>query len=155
MLFVDENKYVIDDLSTYKNRLCVTKVPFEMDDDTLKNFKEWYGKVENIVTSYKTYDNYRGMFSVERILWMVVDFPISSSLFITESEIYIYFYFLLHILSFKMENEPNKKSQLFYMLLHILIKIPWKIPSSALMTVVLKWIKIWNVYLSSNKGMTK
>ena len=60
-----------------------------MDDDTLKNFMERYGKVENIVTSYKTYVNYSGIFSDEQIVWMMIDFPITSSLFIMESETYI------------------------------------------------------------------
>lgn len=60
----------------------------------------------------------------------------------------------MHILNFTMGYEWNKKSQLFSMLVHILIKIAWKSPSLALMTVLLKWIKIWYVYLYSNKGMT-
>ena len=66
----------------------------------------------------------------------------------------IIWHVLLHILSFTMGYEWNKKSQLFSMFVHILIKLACKSPSLALITVLLKLIKIWYVYLYSNKGMT-
>ena len=47
----DDHEFVVDDLSTYKNRVRVQKVPFGMDDSTLKALLERYGKVENISTS--------------------------------------------------------------------------------------------------------
>ena len=87
----DENEYVIDDLSTYKNRVRVTKVPFEMSDNELKKLMERYGKVENIITSHKNFGDYSNIISDERIVWMVVEFSIPSSLYIKESETYIYF----------------------------------------------------------------
>ena len=44
----DDHEYTIDDLSTYKNCVRVTKVPFEMSDDELRCLLEPHGKVENI-----------------------------------------------------------------------------------------------------------
>ena len=51
----NENEVELEDLSTYKNRVWVQKVPFEMDDSSLKSLLERYGKVENITTSLKTF----------------------------------------------------------------------------------------------------
>ena len=76
----DEHEVEVEDLSTYKNRVRVQKVPFEMDDNSLRNLLERYGKVENINTSRKTFGDYDHMFSDERIVWMIVDLPIPSSL---------------------------------------------------------------------------
>ena len=90
----DDTEFVVDDLSTYKNRVRVTKVPFEMDDASLRTLLERYGKVENINTSLKKFGDYTDMLSDERIVWMVVEFPIPSSLYITDSETYIYFSYL-------------------------------------------------------------
>ena len=77
----DEHEVELEDLSTYKNRVRVQKVPFEMDDNSLRNLLERYGKVENINTSRKTFGDYDHMFSDERIVWMIVDLPIPSSLY--------------------------------------------------------------------------
>ena len=76
----DENEYEIDDLSTYKNRVRVTKVPFEMSDSDLFNLMERYGKVDNITTTHKRFGDYNGIVSDERIVWMMVEFSIPSSL---------------------------------------------------------------------------
>ena len=84
----------IEDLSTYKNRVRVQKVPFEMDENSLKNLLGRYGKVENVTTSLKKFGDYDGMLSDERIEWMIVKFPIPSSLFIKDSETYMYFSYL-------------------------------------------------------------
>ena len=90
----DENEYEIDDLSTYKNRVRVTKVPFEMGDGELRKLLERYGKVENINTLFKKFGDYNHVHSDERIVWMVVEFAIPSSLYIKDSETYMYFSYL-------------------------------------------------------------
>ena len=94
-LIIDNNsEFELDDMSTYKNRVRVTNVPFEMDSDVLKCLLERYGRVENITTSYKRYGSFVGILSGERIAWMVVEFPIPSSLYIKETETYINFSYL-------------------------------------------------------------
>lgn len=90
----DDHEYEIDDLSTYKNRVKVTKVPFEMSEGDLKILLERYGKVENIITSHKKFGDYNNIVSDERIVWMVVEFGIPSSLYINDSETYIYFSYI-------------------------------------------------------------
>ena len=65
-----------------------------MHDDSLKSLLERYGKVENISTPLKKFGYYDSMTSDERVVWMVVEFPIPSSLFIRDSETYIYFSYL-------------------------------------------------------------
>ena len=90
----DDNEFEIDDLSTYKNRVRVTKVPFEMSDNELRKLLERYGKVENINTSFKKFADYKDIYSDERIVWMVVEFAIPSSLFIKDSETFMYFSYL-------------------------------------------------------------
>ena len=87
----DSHEFEVDDISTYKNRVQVKKVPFEMEDATLKTLLERFGKVENINTPLKRFGDYTDMVSDERIVWMVVEFPIPSSLYIKDSETYLYF----------------------------------------------------------------
>ena len=48
----DDIELEVDDISTYKYRVCVTKVPFEMENYQLRVLLERYGRVENISTSY-------------------------------------------------------------------------------------------------------
>ena len=50
--------------------------------------------MENITTSYKRYGTFDDILSDERIAWMVVEFPIPSSLYIKETETYINFSYL-------------------------------------------------------------
>ena len=90
----DNNEFELDDLSTYKNRVRVQKVPFEMEDNVLRSLMERYGRVENINTTYKKYGKFDNILSDERIVWMVVEFPIPSSLYIKETETYVYFSYL-------------------------------------------------------------
>ena len=58
MTIDDENEYEIDDLSTYKNRVRVTKVPFEMSDEELRKLMGRYGKVENVNVPLKKFGDY-------------------------------------------------------------------------------------------------
>ena len=94
MVIDDDNEYEIDDLSIYKNRVKVTKVPMEMKDHELRDLLERFGKVENIITTHKKFGYYSDTFSDERIVWMVVEFPIPSSLYLIDSETYMYFSYL-------------------------------------------------------------
>ena len=49
LIIDDENEYEIDDLSTYKNRVRVTKVPFEMNDIDLRKLMERYGNWKTLL----------------------------------------------------------------------------------------------------------
>ena len=90
----DDHEFEIDDLSTYKHRVRVRKVPFEMNDYALKSLMERYGRVENINPSYKRYGSYERVLSDERIVWMIVDFSIPSSLYITDSQTFMFFSYI-------------------------------------------------------------
>ena len=90
----NEHEIELEDLSTYKNRVRIQKVPMEIEDDTLKCLLERFGTVENISTTYKKFGEYDRMFSDERVAWMIVEFPIPSSLYIKDTETYIYFSYL-------------------------------------------------------------
>ena len=104
-----EHEVELDDLSTYKNRVRVQKVPFEMEDNTLKALLERYGKVENITLSLKKFGDYDAMTSDERIVWMIVEYPFPSSLFVKDSK---------HICIFLIWNNPK-------LVISVEVRITW------------------------------
>ena len=87
----ENNKIIIDDISSYKNRVIVKYVPWEFDNGVLKRLLERYGRVENIIDCVWKYGDYKGVPNDEKIVWMVVDEPIPSSLFISETQSYFHF----------------------------------------------------------------
>ena len=42
----------VSDISSYRTRVKVNDVPFELDDNTLKVILNHYGKVEKVLTQY-------------------------------------------------------------------------------------------------------
>ena len=91
-IVLDENNTIlIDDVSSYKNRVVVKYVPWEFDNNVLKNILGRYGRVENIINCTWKSGDYKGVLNGEKIVWMVVEEPIPSSLFINETQSYFHF----------------------------------------------------------------
>ena len=65
---IDENIEIrIEDVSTYKNRVHMKFVPFELGNNGLKILLENFGKVENIVSCYRRQGKYKGVPTDEHI----------------------------------------------------------------------------------------
>ena len=83
----------VNDISSYRTRVVVRDIPFELSEDTLKLILGQYGKVERI----NRYYNYRlknskyEKIQTDRVIaWMELDSPIPSSFFIKQSQTYVY-----------------------------------------------------------------
>ena len=81
----EDNTVIIDDVSTYKTRIKVKGVPWEFPNELLRSLLERYGRVDSIIDCSWRAGKYKGVPNDEKIVWMVVDDPIPSSLFITET----------------------------------------------------------------------
>ena len=89
---IDESCEIrIEDVSSYKNRVRMKFVPFELNNDALRMLLERFGKVENVVSCYRRQGKYKGVPTDERIAWMIVEHPIPSSLFVKDTQTYIHF----------------------------------------------------------------
>ena len=82
----DENTVILDDVSTYKNRVKVKGIPWEFPNELLKSLLERYGRVDTIIDCSWRVGKHRGVPTDEKIVWMIVDDAIPSSLFITETQ---------------------------------------------------------------------
>ena len=85
------NEFEVDDLSSYKDRVKITRVPFEMSHDDLKSFLENYGQVDRLIMCMCRERKYRNIPTDEAIAFMNVNNPIPSSLWIRETQQYMYF----------------------------------------------------------------
>ena len=84
---VDSNHEIeIDDLSSYKDRIKVMRVPFEIPTGSLKDFMSRYGKVDNVIMCSKREGKFKGVPTGEAIVWMSITTPIPSSVWIVETQ---------------------------------------------------------------------
>ena len=87
----NDHEIEVDDLSSYKDRVKVTRVPFEMSRRTLKDLLGRYGQVDNVIRSNNRERQFKDIPTDEFIAWMTVSDPIPSSLWIAETEQYMFF----------------------------------------------------------------
>ena len=85
-------KVRVEDLSTYRTKVIVRNVPFELTDFMLRDILVDYGEVHRINQCTRQYGRYKGILNGERWVEMEVKRPIPSSLFIQCTRTYITLY---------------------------------------------------------------
>ena len=89
---LDRNtEFEVDDLSSYKDKVKITRVPFELSHDTLKSLLERYGQVDRLIMCMSRERRYKNVRIDQAIAFMSVDSPIPSSLWIAETQNYMFF----------------------------------------------------------------
>ena len=86
-----DHEIQIDDLSSYTDRVKVTRVPYEISRSTLKEILENYGDVENVIMCTEREGKFKGVPIDEAIVWMKIHHPIPSSLWIVETQTNMFF----------------------------------------------------------------
>ena len=81
-----DHEIELNDLSSYKDRVKVTRVPFEMSSSVLKDLMGRYGEVENVIMCSKRDGKFKNIPIDQAIVWMKVLNPIPSSLWIAETQ---------------------------------------------------------------------
>ena len=83
----------VNDISSYRTRIVVKDIPFELSEDMLKLILGEYGKVEK-VNRYYNYrlrnSKYEKVKTDRVIVWMELDCSIPSSFYIKQSQTYVY-----------------------------------------------------------------
>ena len=87
----NENEFEVDDLSSYKDRVKITRVPFEMSSDTLESLLGRYGQVDRIIMCTSRERRHKNVPIDEAIAFMSIDTHIPSTLWIKETQQYMYF----------------------------------------------------------------
>ena len=84
----------VEDISTFRIRVLVRDVPLEVNNDTLKELLEKFGEVSKISYMRKKYkcNKWNNVATDRRIVWMTLEHPIPSSLYINQTKTYIYVY---------------------------------------------------------------
>ena len=85
------NEIEIDDLSSYKDRVKINRVPFEMSTESLKELLGRYGQVDRLIICKSRERRFRHVPTDEAIAFMSIDHPIPSSLWIRETQQYMLF----------------------------------------------------------------
>ena len=106
----DKHVIQVDDLSSYKDRVRVTNVPFELHNHVLQKLLSRYGKVENIIICMIRNGKLSGIMTMERIVWMVVNEPIPSSLYVNETQSFLYFEYEKQIPTCRRCGDPEHLS---------------------------------------------
>ena len=83
----------VDDLSSYRDRVKISRVPFEMTSDTLKSLLGRYGQVDRLIRCMSRTRRHRNVPTDEAIAFMSVDNPIPSSLWIIEAQQNLFFHY--------------------------------------------------------------
>ena len=82
----------VEDILTYRLRVLVRDVPFEVKNEWLKDLLENYGEVSKIdyMRRRHKHGKYSRVVTGRRIVWMNLRHAIPSSLFINQTKSYIY-----------------------------------------------------------------
>ena len=83
----------VNDISCYKPRVSVKDVPFEITSEILKQMFSCYGSVDKVKMQYNYKlkgSKYEKTKTDRSIMWMDIDKPIPSSLYIKQTQTYIY-----------------------------------------------------------------
>ena len=83
----------IDDLSSYKDRVKVTRLPYEISKRKLGDILGQYGLVEKVIMCTKSEGKFKGVPIDEAVVVMKLSHPIPSSLWIVESQTNMFFYY--------------------------------------------------------------
>ena len=87
----NEHEIEVDDVSSYKDRVKITRLPFEMPLEVLKSLLERYGQVDRVIQSTSRDKEFKNVPIDEGIAIMVVNDHIPSSLWIAETQQYMFF----------------------------------------------------------------
>ena len=82
----NETEIEIDDLSSYKDRVKITRVPFELSPDTIKSLLCRYGQVDRLIICTSRDRKHKNVPIDEAIAFMSIDKAIPSSLRIKETQ---------------------------------------------------------------------
>ena len=75
----------VEDVSTYKTRISLTNVPFEMNNEMVKELFERYGKVVKCQYQFpRNLGNIKGLKTGYRSVWMEVSHPIPLPFLLTK-----------------------------------------------------------------------
>ena len=98
-IVLDQNNIIrIDDISSYGTKIEVSRVPLEMDNDTLVRVFSAYGKVIKCNYYFRKYGDYENLtHSGERLIWMELSQQIPQSVHIKQMDNYV---------TVKYENQP-------------------------------------------------
>ena len=91
-LRIDNNNEIeVDDLSSYKDRVNISRVPFEMSQETLESLLGRYGQVDKLIVRTSRDRKHRNVPIDQALVFMSVTTPIPSTLWIIEAQQYMYF----------------------------------------------------------------
>ena len=83
----------MDDLSSYKIRVKITRVLFEMPSSSLKSLLSRHGQVDRLIHCTSRTRKHKNIPIDEAIAFMTIDTPIPSSLWIKETQQYMFFHY--------------------------------------------------------------
>ena len=89
----NDHEIEVDDVSSYKDRVKITRVPFEMSINSLKLLLERYGQVDRVIQCTSIDRDFKNVPRDEAIAFMVVSDHIPSSLWIAETQQYMFFHY--------------------------------------------------------------
>ena len=89
----NENEFEIDDLSSYKDKVKITRLPFEMSSETLKDLLGNYGQIDRLIMCMNRDRRFKNVRTDEAIAFMSINVPIPSSLWVRETQQYVFFHY--------------------------------------------------------------